>query len=325
MINFRFLAGWGEGSLNTAAIILDAPGSLVMRESALKPMGDEDVLVDVQWSGISSGTEKLLWMGTMPAFPGMGYPLVPGYESVGWISDAGASAKARIGEWVFVPGANCYEDARGLFGGSAKSVILPSARALPVSEKLGHDGILYALAATALHAISQGKPPELIIGHGVLGRLLARLTIAAGAKAPVVWETAQHRQSGAAGYKVMHPDDDNRADYANIYDASGDATSMDVFVSRLAKGGELVLAGFYDQPIQFAFPPAFQREARLRVAAEWQPEDLTSVNVMVETGALDLSGLITDISAAWRAKTAYPAAFENPECLKMVLDWRDAA
>jgi 3-hydroxyethyl bacteriochlorophyllide a dehydrogenase len=311
--------------LNTAAIILDAPGSLVMRESALKPMGDEDVLVDVQWSGISSGTEKLLWMGTMPAFPGMGYPLVPGYESVGWISDAGASAKARIGEWVFVPGANCYEDARGLFGGSAKSVILPSARALPVSEKLGHDGILYALAATALHAISQGKPPELIIGHGVLGRLLARLTIAAGAKAPVVWETAQHRQSGAAGYKVMHPDDDNRADYANIYDASGDATSMDVFVSRLAKGGELVLAGFYDQPIQFAFPPAFQREARLRVAAEWQPEDLTSVNVMVETGALDLSGLITDISAAWRAKTAYPAAFENPECLKMVLDWRDAA
>ena len=311
--------------MNTAAIILDAPGSLVMREAALKPMGDEDVLVDVEWSGISSGTEKLLWMGTMPAFPGMGYPLVPGYESVGRIVDAGEQAKARIGEWVFVPGASCYENARGLFGGSAKTVILPSARALPVSERLGHDGILYALAATALHAISLGKPPELIIGHGVLGRLLARLTIAAGVKAPVVWETAANRQHGAAGYSVIHPDDDNRADYANIYDASGDASSIDLFINRLAKGGELVLAGFYDKPINFAFPPAFQREARLRIAAEWQPEDLTSVNALVETGALELSGLITDIAPAERAKTAYPAAFENPDCLKMVLDWRDAA
>jgi 3-hydroxyethyl bacteriochlorophyllide a dehydrogenase len=28
----------------------------------------------------------------MPSFPGMGYPLVPGYESVGRIVDAGADA-----------------------------------------------------------------------------------------------------------------------------------------------------------------------------------------------------------------------------------------
>ena len=30
--------------------------------------------------------------------------------------------------------------------------------------------------------------PELIIGHGVLGRLLARLTVAAGLPPPTVWE-----------------------------------------------------------------------------------------------------------------------------------------
>lgn len=317
------LGFWEEGILDTRAIIIDAPGRLAIRSTALNPMMSADVLVEIHFSGISTGTEKLLWTGQMPNFPGMGYPLVPGYESVGRIVDAGADVAGRIGEWVFVPGASCYQDARGLFGGSARRVIVASARALPVSEALAEAGILYALAATALHAISKGKSPDLIVGHGVLGRLLARLTMAAGAAAPTVWDTSAARQAGASGYAVIHPDDDDRHDYQHIYDVSGDAGSIDGFIRRLAKGGELVLAGFYNQPIQFAFPAAFQKEARLRIAAEWQPEDLASVNVLIETGALDLSGLITSVRPAGEATTAYPEAFENPDCLKMVLDWSE--
>jgi bacteriochlorophyllide a dehydrogenase len=294
-----------------------------MRKTALTDMGGSDVLVEIHYSGISTGTEKLLWTGQMPAFPGMGYPLVPGYESVGRIVDAGADHQGRIGDWVFVPGASCYRDARGLFGGAARKVVVPSARAMPVEESLAEQGILYALAATALHAICHGEPPQLIIGHGILGRLLARLTLAAGAPAPIVWDNSRARQGGASGYKVVHPDDDDRHDYKHIYDVSGDASSLNSFIGRLAKGGELVLAGFYSQPISFAFPPAFQREARIRIAAEWQPEDLQSVHALIETGALDLSGLITAIEPASHAANAYPEAFENPDCLKMVLDWRD--
>ena len=296
-----------------------------MRELALIAMESSDVLVEIHYSGISTGTEKLLWTGKMPSFPGMGYPLVPGYESIGRIVDAGADHRGRIGEWVFVPGASCYRDARGLFGGAARRLIVGSARAMPVEEKLAEQGILYALAATALHAICHGEAPQLIVGHGILGRLLARLTIAAGAPAPVVWDTNRARQSGAVGYQVVHPDDDDRHDYSHIYDVSGDASSISAFISRLAKGGELVLAGFYSQPISFAFAPAFQREARLRIAAEWKPEDLQSVHALIETGALDLSGLITTIEPAGNAITAYPQAFEDPDCLKMVLDWRDCA
>lgn len=294
-----------------------------MRKIALNGMECGDVLVEINFSGISTGTEKLLWTGQMPNFPGMGYPLVPGYESVGRIVDAGVDHIDRIGEWVFVPGANCYRDARGLFGGASRKLIVASARAMPVDEKLAEQGILYALAATALHAICHGELPQLIVGHGILGRLLARLTIAAGAPPPVVWDTNRARQGGASGYHVIHPDDDDRRDYGHIYDVSGDASSVNSFIGHLATGGELVLAGFYSQPISFAFPPAFQREARIRIAAEWQPEDLQSVHALIETGALDLSGLITSIEPASQAATAYPEAFENPDCLKMVLDWRD--
>ena len=65
------------------AVVMEAPEKLVLSRLALTPATDEDVTVDIEWSGISTGTERLLWSGRMPAFPGMGYPLVPGYESVG--------------------------------------------------------------------------------------------------------------------------------------------------------------------------------------------------------------------------------------------------
>lgn len=307
--------------MDALAVILEAPRRLVIQPLELVPPSETDVVVEIHWSGISAGTEKLLWTGEMPQFPGMGYPLVPGYESVGRITDAGKLARDRIGEWVFVPGATCYTEARGLFGGTAQRVVLPSARAFPVAEDLGRDGILFALAATALHALSGGDPPELIVGHGVLGRLLARLTIASGAPPPVVWDNNAARRGGATGYQVIAPKDDDRRDYGAIYDASGYADGLDALIGRLGKRAEIVLAGFYANRLSFAFAPAFRAEARLRVAAEWGADDLATTRALIDSGALDLTGLITEVRPATEAETAYPAAFNDRDCLKMVLDW----
>lgn len=287
----------------------------------MTPIGPGDILVEVAFSGISSGTEKLLWSGRMPAFPGMGYPLVPGYESVGRVVDAGIDARSRIGEWVFVPGANCYTQARGLFGGTARRVILPAARAMPVDEALGESGILIALAATAHHAIVAGQTPDLIVGHGILGRLIARIAIALDGPVPVMWETAEERRIGDFGYPVIDPAADECKSYRTICDASGAGNILDTLIGRLAKGGEIVLAGFYDK-LSFTFPPAFMREARLRIAAEFTVDDLRATAALVDSGKLSLDGLISHIRPASEATEAYPAAFGDPQCLKMVLDWR---
>jgi 3-hydroxyethyl bacteriochlorophyllide a dehydrogenase len=143
-----------------------------------------------------------------------------------------------------------------------------------------------------------------------------------GAAPPTVWETNAARQQGATGYPVVHPDEDPRKDYKAIQDVSGDSTVLDTLIGRLGRGGEVVLAGFYDQPLSFTFPPAFMREARLRVAAEWSPPDLAATLKLIETGALSLDGLITHREHALQADEAYVTAFTDPACLKMVLDWR---
>ncbi len=312
--------------MQTQAVVLTAPGQLGLQTIALEPPGAEDVLVHTSWSGISTGTERLLYAGTMPPFPGMGYPLVPGYESVGWVEQAGADTNLAAGDLVFVPGANCYGEIRGLFGGAASRLVTKAARVAKVPASLGEEASLLALAATARHAIALpgAGVPDLIVGHGTLGRLLARLAVAEGG-APMVWETNPARAGGAAGYAVIDPGADARRDYRVICDASGDPALLDTLIGRLAPGGAVVLAGFYHSALSFSFPPAFMREARLLIAAQFKPADLAHVIGLIAGGALSLSGLISHRASAAQAPDAYRTAFNDTACTKMILDWSEIA
>ena len=316
--------------MHAQAVVFHHPKELSVRALGLPELGEGELEVSVDFSGISTGTERLLWDGSMPAFPGMGYPLVPGYESVGRVRRAAPGSRLQAGQKVFVPGTSCFNASgvKSLFGGAASRLVVSEQRALPLSDSMGAEAVLLALAATAYHAVSGGgqgdphTPPDLIVGHGVMGRLLARLTVAAGFPPPTVWEVQAQRQAGAEGYRVLRPQDDDRRDYQAIYDVSGDETLIDTLIQRLRPGGELVLAGFYKQALQFAYAPAFMREVRLRVAAEWKRPDLLAVETLVRAGRLSLDGLITHTEASQRAAQAYATAFGEPACLKMILDWR---
>ncbi len=312
--------------MESKAVILSAPGKLALDTVGITSPEADDIVVAIRHSGISTGTEKLFWSGEMPPFPGMGYPLIPGYEAAGEVVEAGADSGYRVGEHVFVPGATCYEGAHGLFGAAAATLVTKAARVTRIDAGWGAAGALLALAATARHAMAgPGKAvPDLIVGHGVLGRLLARLTIAAGAPAPTVWEIDPIRMGGADGYAVMTPETDTRRDYTSVYDASGRGDLLNDLIGRIAKGGEIVLAGFYTAPLQFAFPPAFMKEARFRISAEWTPDDMTATKALVEAGALELADLITHQQPAAEAAKAYETAFTDPACLKMILNWGTA-
>jgi 3-hydroxyethyl bacteriochlorophyllide a dehydrogenase len=135
--------------VQTAAIILSGPRLLGLDVLDLTPPGAGDVVVEISHSGISTGTEKLFWEGRMPPFPGMGYPLVPGYEAAGEIVEAPAGAQVKVGDRVFVPGATCFGEVRGLFGAAARHIVTPASRVTPIDSGLGAEGALLALAAAS--------------------------------------------------------------------------------------------------------------------------------------------------------------------------------
>jgi 3-hydroxyethyl bacteriochlorophyllide a dehydrogenase len=317
--------------VNTQAVVFEEPQRLSVRELSLVEPTPQDVVVAMRWSGISTGTEKLLFTGRMPPFPGLAYPLVPGYEGVGEIIDAGAESGRQAGQLVYVAGSKGFNEARGLFGGQASRVVVPGNKTVLLADHVGEKGALFALAATAHHCLEPDpannldKLPQLIVGHGALGRLIARLVVLYGAPAPTVWEVNPIRMDGARGYTVIHPNDDTARGYKTICDVSGADGIMDSLVNKLMPGGEIVLGGFYSEPVAFTFPPAFLREARIRIAAQWHPRDLDAITTFANDGRLDLDGLITHREPAARAADAYATAFGDPTCVKMILDWRSVA
>jgi 3-hydroxyethyl bacteriochlorophyllide a dehydrogenase len=317
--------------MNAQAVIFEGPKSIKLSKLEVNEMVDGDVEIEVAYTGISTGTERLLWEGSMPNFPGMGYPLVPGYEAVGQITKSHSKQELKEGDYVFVPGAYSFKNVRNLFGGSGSRLVVPADRVISVSKANAKSATLLALAATAYHSVSKGgalntaEPPDLIIGHGIMGRLLARMTVAAGMPAPTVWEINPARMGGAQeyGYSVVDPSEDTRKDYRAIYDVSGDSSLLNKLISHLAPGGEVVLAGFYTKELSFNFAAAFMKEPQIRVAAQWKRCDLDAVSMLLNNGTLSLEGLITNTSSPAKAQEAYEAAFCDPHCLKMILDWRN--
>ena len=124
---------------------------------------------------------------------------------------------------------------------------------------------------------------------------------------------------------MADPDRDDAGRHDAVIDASGSLAAIDQAIGRLNRGGDLVLAGFYGERIGCAFAPAFMREVSLLISAEFRPDDISAVLDLVSDGRLDLSGLITHRNPPSRAAHAYETAFSDPDCLKMVIDWRNAA
>ena len=311
----------------STAVVFEQPGKMALRPVQLPEPHSTDCVVEVHWTGISTGTERLLWDGRMPPFPGLAYPLVPGYESVGRVVSSGDVAQLEVGQPVFVPGSRGFTDVHGLFGGAARSLVVPAERLVLLPSEMESKGVLLALAATACHALRRIEDlgaPELIIGHGALGRLVARACMARYQVTPTVWETSPERREGEHSYLVLDPAEDDRRDYQRVCDVSGSSTIIDQAVHHLTKGATVLLAGFYAAPIEFDFPAAFMREIDIRISAEWQPEDMQTALELVSGGDLSLSGIITHDHPYDSAETAYQQAFSDPRCLKMVLDWRDA-
>ena len=57
--------------MHASAVLIEGAKKLSLAEIGLKDPEAGDVVVRVQHSGISTGTEKLLWSGAMPPFPGL--------------------------------------------------------------------------------------------------------------------------------------------------------------------------------------------------------------------------------------------------------------
>ena len=103
-------------------------------------------------------------------------------------------------------------------------------------------------------------------------------------------------------------------------DAHGNVLGPDGKIETPAE--ERVRAYYQDNPMSSTGQQSLKGN---QPQAEFTPEDVATTKVLIEAGSLSFDGLISDVYSAKNANKAYNIAFNNAECLKMVLDWRNAA
>jgi bacteriochlorophyllide a dehydrogenase len=316
--------------MQTQAIVIPEAGKLELRQVALSAPGPADVVIETAYTSISAGTERMLLGGRMP-HPMLSFPVVPGYETVGRVVGVGADAPPSLeGAWVYVGGARCFEGVNPAWGGQSRHLIIDHQRVVPLGGVDPRHGVLLALSATAMHGVDllglrEGQR-ALVLGQGPVGQIAARLLRARGQWVAAVDRVASRLGRSSADLIVDAGGDLREqvgAPVDAIIEATGSMAALAQALPLLAEGGTILLLGYYDE-LRVPYMPLFLKQARLLTAREWAPGDLARCRDLLETGALDVSGLLTHRMPIAAYQEAYRVALEEPECLKLVLEWDES-
>ncbi|MBX0326167.1 zinc-binding dehydrogenase [Oscillochloris sp. ZM17-4] len=320
-------------SIKSRAVVIPRRNVVEIRTVQVTEPRAGDVLIRTAYTSISAGTERMLLDGRLPQ-PQLLFPVVPGYETVGQVVQTGKKApKDLLGQWVYVGGARCFQGVNPAWGGQSEFISAEADRVVPLKTIDPATGVILALAATALHGINVAhiRPSDrvLVLGQGIVGQVAARLAKLAGASYVAVADRVAVRLEKSKADQVV---DINResldeaisdANINVIVEATGSMTALAGALPLLANHGRVLLLGYYDT-INVPYAPLFMREAQLLIAREWQfgPDgDLPRARDLIASGELDVSGLLTHHVPLDRIQAAYRLAFEDPACLKVVVEW----
>jgi len=320
------------------AVVFAEAGRLDLRTVALREPASDEVVVETRYSSISAGTERLLFGGALPGFPFLRFPLVPGYEAVGVVTERGADVHdINVGDEVFVGGSMCYTDIAAAFGGNASQLIKKAAAVVPLRGIPMAQAPLIALAATSLHGIRRlgdirGKRIG-VLGMGAIGQFAARFALAEGA---IVSEAdANPDRLGhipgvtpfALDVKPAAPAHGHRghgAPAGDVFDVIVEATGKSELIATstdlLAMRGSILLLSYYDR-LECNFVPVFLKEPSLIVSREWDHDDLLLARDAIADGRVAIADLAGDAYPIDRYESAYAAAFGDPSTLKVILQW----
>lgn len=316
----------GDG--NARALWFSAAGTCEIRGETLSPRARGQVLLRMLFSGISRGTENLVFHGRVPTSefermrgPHMGgqfpFPVKYGYSAVGQVEAGSASL---LGKSVF-----CLHPHQDVFAVDEAAVIplpdgLPPARA-----------VLAANMETALNIVWDANilPGDRVVvfGAGVVGALVAYLASRVIGTEVLLVDRNPARQALAARLGLdFASGQDLAGEYDVAVNASGSAEALGQAIELAGQEARIVEASWYgDSPVSLPLGGAFHAR-RLTIAssqvgsvpparrARWTyARRLAKAIDLLCDDRLD--ALISGETRFTALENAYPAIIADPETL----------
>jgi len=250
----------GAESFRARAFWLVEPGRGEIRPGALAERGADEVVVRTLWTGISRGTESLVFAGRVPAsqFDAMAAPFqdghLPGpvkygYLNVGVVEDGSADL---IGRTVFC-----------LYPHQTRYVV-PAAAVLPVPDSIpARRAVLAGTIETAVNVLWDAAPMigdrVAVVGAGMVGSCVARLLSQIPGTSVTLVDTNPERATVAAAFGVdFAAPADAPAGNDLVIHTSATSAGLARSLELLRPEGTVIDASWYgDAPVTLPLGEAF--------------------------------------------------------------------
>ena len=326
---------------STAAIVFPARGEVELREVPLPPLGPADVLVEVEHTTISAGTELHCLHGTIRLGAGpIRFPFTPGYQAAGCVRAAGAAVTGiAVGDRVF--SARCKQPpgwAGGWWAGHCAWHVAAAADVIALPAAVG------TRSASALLLAQVGynggaRPPvaagdaALVIGDGLVGQWAAQVLRHRGARVLLAGHR-RRRLEIAAAHSADEVVDTHAADLGEwvrshvpsglriAAETTGKTGLIRQAADLLGRHGHLVVLGYYPPgACQVDIHWLRARETTTHFPNGQERQRMERTLSLIEQGVIEVEELVTHRFAPGEAATAYRMLQHDADVLGVTIDW----
>ena len=320
------------------AIIFPEPNQVDLRSYDLPSLESGEILVQTEYSGISQGTEIWAYVGKRPELQ---FPTVPGYQTVGRVIDTGGSVtEFKVGQRVMVNTNRLPKSFPETWMGAHASHIITKTAVVVPEECDPVGAAISALPAVSLRGIRMIDvgigDVVVVIGQGLIGQFSAQLAKLRGAvviATDVISERLTLSKANSSDLTVNVTEQNLKEVVASlcpkgvdaIIETTGRADQFAPCVELLRWEGQLLLQGWYSQPISFDFHATHLKKPRVAITCGFDFVDAAICLNLLRYQKLKLRELVSHLVPIEEAPGIYPRLAKNdPSFLGVVFDWTKA-
>jgi len=330
--------------MKSQAVVFTARNQVEYCEVDCPDPGPNDVVIDVEHSWISNGTEGSFLRGERESGDTawnegdpLPFPIVAGYQKVGVVTHVGADVtKFSLGERVFA----VMSQFEGLFceyGGHVSPSVCDANQVHTLPE--GADPVACSGAVLTQVGYNCGTRPRIkpgqlavVVGDGMVGHWTGQALKQRGARVVLTgrhddrldrfrnggWgETLKVKGSGVEEVKAIA-----NGPVEVLVDTIGNMSLYDDYLPIMAHGGTVVSAGFYGTADLLPIQTYRFQELAFDLCAGITYERVDATLAWIAEGKMDTLGLITHHFPVEQAAEAWKVIENKTDnALGVVLDW----
>ncbi len=317
------------------SVVFPEPGRTEFETYAIAEPSENEIVVETEYSGVSQGTEIWAYQGRRPELV---FPTVPGYQSIGRVVHAGCEVSdVAVGDRVMVKASRLPNRFPDTWMGAHSSLIVTS-EAVPLPAGCDPVGAaISALAAVSLRGIRMLSidfaDVVAVVGQGLIGQCSAQLARLRGAV--VVASDINPGRLALSGKHsadvVVNSSQESLADVVaglrdegidSVIETTGRSDQFAPAIDLLCWEGQLLLQGWYPEPISFDFHATHLKKPKIAVTCGFDFDEVADCLSLLAAGKLNLRELVTHLEPITKAPDVYPALETgDPAHLGVVFDW----